>query len=80
MRNNKQGRCPSIHSCDNLVAEATAGLLPFALRAPLLAVLHAVHLAAFFVFAANTPTGTRGSLAARAAAEGQQCWGTRARG
>lgn len=37
------------------VPEAAAGLLPLALGAPLLLVVHAVHFAALFVLAAGSP-------------------------
>lgn len=36
------------------VAETAAGFLPFALRAPLIAVLHTVHFTALFVLAPGT--------------------------
>lgn len=55
-----------------LIAEASARLLPLALSAPLLPVLHAVHLAALFGLAARPPD--------RAALDGERCAVRRRRG
>lgn len=40
------------------IAESAAGFLPFALRAPLVSVLHSVHFSTFFRFAANASRRT----------------------
>lgn len=48
-----------------LVAEARAGLLPLALGAPQLALVHAVHLAALLVVGARSPAGTARGTASR---------------
>lgn len=47
---NGRSRLPLSHIS---VAESAARFLPFALRTPLVPVLHSVHLPAFFRFAAN---------------------------
>lgn len=51
-----------------LVAEAAARLLPLALSAPHVAVLHAVHLAALLVVGARAPARRAGGSAPAAAA------------
>lgn len=53
LRRNRQGRCRLARL--GSVPEPAAGLLPLALGAPLLLVVHAVHLAALFVLAAGSP-------------------------
>lgn len=52
LRRNRQGRCRLARL--GSVPEPAAGLLPLALGAPLLLVVHAVHLAALFVLAAGS--------------------------
>lgn len=52
-RRHRHGRCRLARL--GSVPEPAAGLLPLALGAPLLLVVHAVHLAALFVLAAGSP-------------------------
>lgn len=53
LRRHRKGRCRLARL--GSVPEPAAGLLPLALGAPLLLVVHAVHLAALFVLAAGAP-------------------------